>query len=161
MFSAEQRASHKCDWTDSTALQLFPLIVYVYSTGNTNHLAGKLSLLVLFLFNAFLKLLPCVYTAQHVVRGFLFTLCLNIQLCIYVGRPSHCGGFSPQVSRILYSFATAFRRSAKRAVLSSQQAPPLTPDSDLFTFTVSLEIREDDGKGTFRWDSNSVVCSNL
>uniref|UniRef100_A0A669B103 Rab GTPase-activating protein 1 n=1 Tax=Oreochromis niloticus TaxID=8128 RepID=A0A669B103_ORENI len=53
------------------------------------------------------------------------------------------------VSRILYSFATAFRRSAKKAVLSSQQAPPLTPDSDLFTFTVSLEIREDDGKGTF------------
>ncbi|XP_028272992.1 rab GTPase-activating protein 1 isoform X2 [Parambassis ranga] len=53
------------------------------------------------------------------------------------------------VSRILYSFATAFRRSAKKAVLSSQQAAPLTPDSDLFTFTVSLEIREDDGKGTF------------
>uniref|UniRef100_A0A3P9KUT4 Rab GTPase-activating protein 1 n=1 Tax=Oryzias latipes TaxID=8090 RepID=A0A3P9KUT4_ORYLA len=53
------------------------------------------------------------------------------------------------VSRILYSFATAFRRSAKKSVLSSQQAPPLTPDSDLFTFTVSLEIKEDDGKGTF------------
>uniref|UniRef100_A0A3Q3JY50 Rab GTPase-activating protein 1 n=1 Tax=Monopterus albus TaxID=43700 RepID=A0A3Q3JY50_MONAL len=53
------------------------------------------------------------------------------------------------VSRILYSFATAFRRSAKKAVLSSQQAAPLTPDSDLFTFTVSLEIKEDDGKGTF------------
>ncbi|XP_068190732.1 rab GTPase-activating protein 1 isoform X1 [Antennarius striatus] len=53
------------------------------------------------------------------------------------------------VSRILYSFATAFRRSAKRAVLSSQQAAPLTPDSDLFTFTVSLEIKEDDGKGTY------------
>ncbi|XP_026196120.1 rab GTPase-activating protein 1 isoform X1 [Anabas testudineus] len=53
------------------------------------------------------------------------------------------------VSRILYSFATAFRRSAKKALLSSQQAAPLTPDSDLFTFTVSLEIREDDGKGTF------------
>uniref|UniRef100_A0A8D3D5S8 Rab GTPase-activating protein 1 n=1 Tax=Scophthalmus maximus TaxID=52904 RepID=A0A8D3D5S8_SCOMX len=53
------------------------------------------------------------------------------------------------VSRILYSFATAFRRSAKKAILSSQQAAPLTPDSDLFTFTVSLEIREDDGKGTF------------
>uniref|UniRef100_A0A665WRW8 Rab GTPase-activating protein 1 n=1 Tax=Echeneis naucrates TaxID=173247 RepID=A0A665WRW8_ECHNA len=53
------------------------------------------------------------------------------------------------VSRILYSFATAFRRSAKRAVLSSQQLAPLTPDSDLFTFTVSLEIKEDDGKGTF------------
>ncbi|XP_069370157.1 rab GTPase-activating protein 1 isoform X2 [Paralichthys olivaceus] len=53
------------------------------------------------------------------------------------------------VSRILYSFATAFRRSAKKATLSSQLAAPLTPDSDLFTFTVSLEIREDDGKGTF------------
>ncbi|CAL1569996.1 unnamed protein product [Knipowitschia caucasica] len=52
------------------------------------------------------------------------------------------------VSRILYSFATAFRRSAKRALMS-QQAPPLTPDSDLFTFTVSLEIKEDDGKGAF------------
>lgn len=57
-----------------------------------------------------------------------------------------------QVSRILYSFATAFRRSAKKAAaaLSSQQPAPLTPDSDLFTFTVSLEIKEDDGKGTFR-----------
>ncbi|XP_015236512.1 PREDICTED: rab GTPase-activating protein 1 isoform X2 [Cyprinodon variegatus] len=53
------------------------------------------------------------------------------------------------VSRILYSFATAFRRSAKKVLLSSQQNAPLTPDSDLFTFTVSLEIREDDGKGTF------------
>ncbi|XP_067106921.1 rab GTPase-activating protein 1 [Osmerus mordax] len=52
------------------------------------------------------------------------------------------------VSRILYSFATAFRRSAKKPALSSQ-APPLTPDSDVFTFTVSLEIKEDDGKGTF------------
>uniref|UniRef100_A0A4W4FAH5 Rab GTPase-activating protein 1 n=1 Tax=Electrophorus electricus TaxID=8005 RepID=A0A4W4FAH5_ELEEL len=52
------------------------------------------------------------------------------------------------VSRILYSFATAFRRSAIKAPLSAQ-APPLTPDSDVFTFTVSLEIKEDDGKGTF------------
>ncbi|XP_040054266.1 rab GTPase-activating protein 1 isoform X1 [Gasterosteus aculeatus] len=53
------------------------------------------------------------------------------------------------VSRILYSFATAFRRSAKKILLSSQQPAPLTPDSDLFTFTVSQEIKEDDGKGTF------------
>ncbi|MCJ8742813.1 hypothetical protein PDJAM_G00086730 [Pangasius djambal] len=52
------------------------------------------------------------------------------------------------VSRILYSFATAFRRSANKASLTAQ-APPLTPDSDVFTFTVSLEIKEDDGKGTF------------
>ncbi|KAM3873834.1 rab GTPase-activating protein 1 isoform 2-T2 [Diretmus argenteus] len=53
------------------------------------------------------------------------------------------------VSRILYSFATAFRRSAKKAMLLSQQTAPLTPDSNLFTFTVCLEIKEDDGKGTF------------
>ncbi|XP_051767380.1 rab GTPase-activating protein 1 isoform X1 [Ctenopharyngodon idella] len=52
------------------------------------------------------------------------------------------------VSRILYSFATAFRRSANKALLAAK-APPLTPDSDVFTFTVSLEIKEDDGKGTF------------
>ena len=38
---------------------------------------------------------------------------------------------------------------------TSQQAPPLTPEGDLFTFTVSLEIREDDGKGTFRWDTRT------
>ncbi|KAI1904783.1 hypothetical protein AGOR_G00009240 [Albula goreensis] len=52
------------------------------------------------------------------------------------------------VSRILYSFATAFRRSANKTTLAAQP-PPLTPDSDVFTFTVCLEIKEDDGKGTF------------
>ncbi|XP_060056102.1 rab GTPase-activating protein 1 isoform X2 [Erinaceus europaeus] len=52
------------------------------------------------------------------------------------------------VSRILYSFATAFRRSAKQTPLSAMAAPQ-TPDSDIFTFSVSLEIKEDDGKGYF------------
>nr|XP_056716024.1 rab GTPase-activating protein 1 isoform X1 [Euleptes europaea] len=52
------------------------------------------------------------------------------------------------VSRILYSFATAFRRSAKQTPLTAPVAPQ-TPDSDIFTFTVSLEIKEDDGKGYF------------
>uniref|UniRef100_W5M4S6 Rab GTPase-activating protein 1 n=2 Tax=Lepisosteus oculatus TaxID=7918 RepID=W5M4S6_LEPOC len=52
------------------------------------------------------------------------------------------------VSRILYSFATAFRRSASKTPLSAQP-PPMTPDSDVFTFTVCLEIKEDDGKGSF------------
>ncbi|XP_009696581.1 PREDICTED: rab GTPase-activating protein 1-like, partial [Cariama cristata] len=54
------------------------------------------------------------------------------------------------VSRILYSFATAFRRSAKQTPLSAI-ATPQTPDSDIFTFSVSLEIKEDDGKGYFRY----------
>ncbi|XP_017403854.1 rab GTPase-activating protein 1 isoform X2 [Cebus imitator] len=52
------------------------------------------------------------------------------------------------VSRILYSFATAFRRSAKQTPLSATAASQ-TPDSDIFTFSVSLEIKEDDGKGYF------------
>ncbi|XP_058158393.1 rab GTPase-activating protein 1 isoform X3 [Dasypus novemcinctus] len=52
------------------------------------------------------------------------------------------------VSRILYSFATAFRRSSKQTPLSATAAPE-TPDSDIFTFSVSLEIKEDDGKGYF------------
>ncbi|KAI4828264.1 hypothetical protein KUCAC02_022369 [Chaenocephalus aceratus] len=52
------------------------------------------------------------------------------------------------VSRILYSFSTAFRRSARPedirdTVLSSP------PEGDLYTFTVTLEIKEDDGKGNF------------
>ncbi|XP_007474683.2 rab GTPase-activating protein 1 isoform X2 [Monodelphis domestica] len=51
------------------------------------------------------------------------------------------------VSRILYSFATAFRRSAKQTLLAT--AAPQTSDSDIFTFSVSLEIKEDDGKGYF------------
>ncbi|XP_032814438.2 rab GTPase-activating protein 1 isoform X1 [Petromyzon marinus] len=52
------------------------------------------------------------------------------------------------VSRILYSFAMAFKRSARA---SPQATPPLplTPDSDIFVFTVTLEIKEDDGKGNF------------
>lgn len=52
------------------------------------------------------------------------------------------------VSRILYSFATAFRRSAKQ-IQFPVNPPPSTPDSDIFTFSVSLEIKEDDGKGYF------------
>ena len=73
-------------------------------------------------------------------------LCVCVCVCVCV-----------QVSRILYSFATAFRRSAKKPVLSAQ-APPLTPDSDVFTFTVSLEIKEDDGKGTFRYGTSHVTA---
>ncbi|CAG5863850.1 unnamed protein product [Menidia menidia] len=52
------------------------------------------------------------------------------------------------VSRILYSFSTAFRRSSRPS--DSRDSTQCNPsDSDLYTFTVSLEIREDDGKGNF------------
>lgn len=58
--------------------------------------------------------------------------------------------FSIQVSRILYSFSTAFRRSSRPADIRDT-APSSRPDSDLYTFTVTLEIKEDDGKGNYRY----------
>uniref|UniRef100_A0A8D0Y2M1 Rab GTPase-activating protein 1-like n=1 Tax=Sus scrofa TaxID=9823 RepID=A0A8D0Y2M1_PIG len=52
------------------------------------------------------------------------------------------------VSRILYSFCTAFKRSSRQ--VSDVKDPVIpTPDSDVFTFSVSLEVKEDDGKGNF------------
>uniref|UniRef100_G3NYV5 RAB GTPase activating protein 1 like n=1 Tax=Gasterosteus aculeatus aculeatus TaxID=481459 RepID=G3NYV5_GASAC len=52
------------------------------------------------------------------------------------------------VSRILYSFSTAFRRSS-RPVDTRDTALSSLPDGDLYTFTVSLEVKEDDGKGNY------------
>ncbi|XP_039983699.1 rab GTPase-activating protein 1-like isoform X2 [Xiphias gladius] len=52
------------------------------------------------------------------------------------------------VSRILYSFSTAFRRSSRPADIRDA-ALSSPPESDLYTFTVSLEIKEDDGKGNY------------
>uniref|UniRef100_A0A8C9TH50 RAB GTPase activating protein 1 like n=1 Tax=Scleropages formosus TaxID=113540 RepID=A0A8C9TH50_SCLFO len=53
------------------------------------------------------------------------------------------------VSRILYSFSTAFRRSSKPAPDVRDSAVPPFPESDVFTFMVMLEVREDDGKGNY------------
>lgn len=55
-----------------------------------------------------------------------------------------------QVSRILYSFSTAFKRSSKQASDHVKDFVLPTPDSDVYTFSVSLEVKEDDGKGNFR-----------
>lgn len=52
------------------------------------------------------------------------------------------------VSRILYSFSMAFRRSSRPADIRDT-ALSSPPESDLFNFTVSLEIKEDDGKGNY------------
>ncbi|XP_036129668.1 rab GTPase-activating protein 1-like isoform X1 [Molossus molossus] len=52
------------------------------------------------------------------------------------------------VSRILYSFCTAFKRSSRQVSDVKDSVIP-TPDSDVFTFGVSLEVKEDDGKGNF------------
>ncbi|KAM5147926.1 rab GTPase-activating protein 1-like isoform 1-T1 [Mantella aurantiaca] len=52
------------------------------------------------------------------------------------------------VSRILYSFHTAFKRSCKQTSDVKDSILP-TPDSDVYTFMVSLEVKEDDGKGNF------------
>uniref|UniRef100_A0AAY4BT88 Rab GTPase-activating protein 1-like n=1 Tax=Denticeps clupeoides TaxID=299321 RepID=A0AAY4BT88_9TELE len=53
------------------------------------------------------------------------------------------------VSRILYSFSTAFKRSSKSTLDVRDSSLPLSPDSDIYTFVVSLEVREDDSKGNF------------
>ncbi|KFZ60283.1 Rab GTPase-activating protein 1-like, partial [Podiceps cristatus] len=53
------------------------------------------------------------------------------------------------VSRILYSFSTAFKRSSKQASDHVKDFVLPTPDSDMYTFSVSLEVKEDDGKGNF------------
>ncbi|XP_035753949.1 rab GTPase-activating protein 1-like [Egretta garzetta] len=53
------------------------------------------------------------------------------------------------VSRILYSFSTAFKRSSKQASDHVKDSVLPTPDSDVYTFSVSLEVKEDDGKGNF------------
>ncbi|XP_024899770.1 rab GTPase-activating protein 1-like [Pteropus alecto] len=52
------------------------------------------------------------------------------------------------VSRILYSFCTAFKRSSRQVSDVKDSVIPTT-DSDVFTFSVSLEVKEDDGKGNF------------
>ncbi|TSK53699.1 Rab GTPase-activating protein 1-like [Bagarius yarrelli] len=54
------------------------------------------------------------------------------------------------VSRILRCFFTVFKRSSRAATEIRESSLPQSPDSDIFTFTVSLEVREDDGKGNFR-----------
>ncbi|XP_072199651.1 rab GTPase-activating protein 1-like isoform X1 [Excalfactoria chinensis] len=53
------------------------------------------------------------------------------------------------VSRILYSFSTAFKRSSKQVSDQVKDFVLPTPDSDVYTFSVSLEVKEDDGKGNF------------
>ncbi|XP_062869362.1 rab GTPase-activating protein 1-like isoform X2 [Trichomycterus rosablanca] len=53
------------------------------------------------------------------------------------------------VSRILYSFSAAFKRSSRAAAEVQESPLPQSPDSDIFTFTVSMEVREDDGKSNF------------
>ncbi|XP_068445604.1 rab GTPase-activating protein 1-like isoform X2 [Clinocottus analis] len=52
------------------------------------------------------------------------------------------------VSRILYSFSTAFKRSSRPADIRDPALSSL-PDGDLYTFSVTLEIKEDDGKGNY------------
>ncbi|XP_044217285.1 rab GTPase-activating protein 1-like isoform X1 [Thunnus albacares] len=52
------------------------------------------------------------------------------------------------VSRILYSFSTAFRRSSRPADIRDT-ALSSPPDGNLYTFTVSLEVKEEDGKGNY------------
>ncbi|KAB0377414.1 hypothetical protein FD755_011858 [Muntiacus reevesi] len=64
------------------------------------------------------------------------------------------------VSRILYSFCTAFKRSSRQVSDVKDSVIP-TPDSDVFTFSVSLEVKEDDGKGNFSCDGRAYVITGI
>jgi len=54
-----------------------------------------------------------------------------------------------QVAKILYSFATTFRKLPKHSRLTSSNS--IVEVEQKAIFTVSLEIKEDDGKGNFSY----------
>ncbi|KAK7495772.1 hypothetical protein BaRGS_00012992, partial [Batillaria attramentaria] len=57
---------------------------------------------------------------------------------------------SEAVAKILYCFATTFRRVPKKDQMTSQGSLAEAPDAEQhFTFTVGLEFKEDDGKGNY------------
>ncbi|XP_078075295.1 rab GTPase-activating protein 1-like [Mustelus asterias] len=96
-----------------------------------------------------------IYTVLFCVRGvdgtlesncFAFTesYCSTDEFQLHV----FCCEIKEAVSRILYSFSTAFRRSSKQAA-EVKDMGDASPESDSYNFTVSLEVKEDDGKGNF------------
>ena len=54
-----------------------------------------------------------------------------------------------QVGKILYSFATAFRRVPKSPSLLSELTSMPASESSRFNFDVTLDIKEDDGRGGY------------
>ncbi|XP_048457960.1 rab GTPase-activating protein 1-like [Rhincodon typus] len=97
-----------------------------------------------------------IYTVLFCVRGvngtaesncFAFTesYCSTDEFQLHV----FCCEIKEAASRILYSFATAFRRSSKQTTKVKDMCGA-SPESDSYNFTVSLEVKEDDGKGNFR-----------
>lgn len=67
------------------------------------------------------------------------------------------------MAKILYSFATTFRRVPKNTRLLSSNS--LVESEQTAIFTVSLEIKEDDGKGNYSYcpkDKNvfKLHCNN-
>ncbi|XP_077987188.1 rab GTPase-activating protein 1-like [Glandiceps talaboti] len=66
------------------------------------------------------------------------------------------------VEKILFSFASAFRKAPRSP--SSLSSPPGTPNrdmGDLFCFDVSLDIKEEDGKGNFSHVPKEKHCFKL
>ncbi|XP_059503694.1 rab GTPase-activating protein 1-like isoform X2 [Stegostoma tigrinum] len=96
-----------------------------------------------------------IYTVLFCVRGvngtaesncFAFTesYCSTDEFQLHV----FCCEIKEAASRILYSFATAFRRSSKQTTKEKDMCGA-SPESDSYNFMVSLEVKEDDGKGNF------------
>ncbi|XP_032884227.1 rab GTPase-activating protein 1-like isoform X2 [Amblyraja radiata] len=59
-----------------------------------------------------------------------------------------CCEIKEAVSRILYSFSTTFRRTSKQTA-EVKYMSDTSPESDSYNFTVTLEVKEDDGKSNF------------
>ena len=57
------------------------------------------------------------------------------------------------MSKILYSFATAFRRVPKApdSLAEGAASAAASAAANAFGFTVAMDLKEDDGKGNFRY----------
>ncbi|XP_072429451.1 rab GTPase-activating protein 1-like isoform X1 [Chiloscyllium punctatum] len=83
-------------------------------------------------------------TAESNCFAFTESYCSTDEYQLHV----FCCEIKEAVSRILYSFATAFRRSSKQSTEVKDMCDA-SPEKDTYNFTVSLEVKEDDGKGNF------------
>ncbi|XP_030062282.1 rab GTPase-activating protein 1-like isoform X2 [Microcaecilia unicolor] len=94
------------------------------------------------------KVLFCVRGHDGTTEGNCFAFTESYHVTEEFQIHIFCCEIKEAVSRILYSFFTAFKRSSKQASDVKDSVLP-APDSDVFTFTVSLEVKEDDSKGNF------------
>lgn len=113
---------------------------------------------VFFLFSVYFLYITCVLVSFFLLH--LDTLNCSYWISVLNWLSLLLSSSSSQVSRILYSFSTAFRRSSRPTdIRDTMMSSP--SDSDLFTFSVSLDVKEDDGKGNFRYSDHSHTFEHV